>query len=74
VGSITDPGLLLKVTPPKLRKTLLVRERLRRIGAADDDMAVILSSARKATASGAWRQTHSSKDGAIGTYTVTYTP
>jgi hypothetical protein len=30
--------------------------------------------ARKATASGAWRQTHSSKDGAIGTYTVTYTP
>ena len=40
--AITDPGLLLKVTPPKLRKTLLVRERLRRIGAADDDMAVIL--------------------------------
>jgi hypothetical protein len=33
--AITDPGLLLKVTPPKLRKTLLVRERLRRIGATD---------------------------------------
>jgi LuxR family transcriptional regulator, maltose regulon positive regulatory protein len=39
---ITDPGLLLKVTPPKLRKTLLLRDRLRRLGAADDDAAVIL--------------------------------
>lgn len=27
-----------------------------------------------AKASGAWRQTHASKDGGIGTYTVTYTP
>jgi hypothetical protein len=27
------PGLLLKIMPPKLRKTLLVRERLRRFGA-----------------------------------------
>ena len=65
---------MLKVMPPKLRKTLLVREALRRVGAADDDMAVILSSARKATTSGAWRQTYLSKDGAVGTYTVTYTP
>jgi LuxR family maltose regulon positive regulatory protein len=40
--AIADPGLLLKVTPPKLRKTLLVRERLRRLGAANDDTAVIL--------------------------------
>ena len=40
--AITDPGLLLKVTPPKLRKTLLVRERLRRIGTAGDDTAVLL--------------------------------
>jgi LuxR family maltose regulon positive regulatory protein len=42
VEAITEPGLLLKVTPPKLRKTLLVRERLRRIGAADNDIGVIL--------------------------------
>ena len=40
--AITYPGLLLKVTPPKLRKTLLVRERLRRLVAADPDTAVIL--------------------------------
>ena len=40
--AIADPGLLLKVTPPKLRKTLLVRERLRRIGAAAEDAAVLL--------------------------------
>ena len=40
--AITDPGLLLKITPPKLRKTLLVRDRLRRLGAADDDTTVIL--------------------------------
>jgi LuxR family maltose regulon positive regulatory protein len=39
---VTDPGLLLKVTPPKLRKTLLVRERLQRIGAAGEDTAVLL--------------------------------
>jgi LuxR family maltose regulon positive regulatory protein len=37
-----DPGILLKITPPKLRRTLLVRERLRRIGAAEDDATVIL--------------------------------
>jgi len=42
VEAITDPGLVLKVTPPKLRKTLLVRERLRRLGAADQDAAVIV--------------------------------
>ena len=40
--AIADPGLLLKVTPPKLRKTLLLRERLRRIGAAGDDTSVLL--------------------------------
>ena len=40
--AISDPGLLLKITPPKLRKTLLVRDRLRRPGAADDDTTVIL--------------------------------
>ena len=40
--AITDPGLLLKITPPKLRKTLLVRDRLRRLGTADDDTTVIL--------------------------------
>jgi len=40
--AITDPGLLLKVTPPKLRKTLLVRERLRRCGVVDGDAPVIL--------------------------------
>jgi LuxR family maltose regulon positive regulatory protein len=42
VEAITDPGLLLKITPPKLRKTLLVRDRLRRLGTADDDTTVIL--------------------------------
>ncbi len=31
-------------------------------------------STSKATASGAWRQTHGSKDGGVGTYTLTYTP
>ena len=40
--AIADPGLLLKVTPPKLRKTLLLRERLRRIGTAGDDSSVLL--------------------------------
>ena len=30
--------------------------------------------ARNATASGAWRQTLASRDGGVGTYTVTYTP
>jgi LuxR family maltose regulon positive regulatory protein len=42
VEDITDPGLLLKITPPKLRKTLLLRDRLRRLGTADDDTTVIL--------------------------------
>jgi LuxR family maltose regulon positive regulatory protein len=42
VEAITDPGLLLKITPPKLRRSLLVRDRLRRLGSADDDTAVIL--------------------------------
>jgi len=31
-------------------------------------------SVRNATATGAWRQTYASKDGGVGTYTVTYTP
>jgi LuxR family transcriptional regulator, maltose regulon positive regulatory protein len=42
MDAIPDPGLVLKITPPKLRKGLLVRERLRRIGASGDDVAVIL--------------------------------
>jgi len=40
--AIGDPGLLLKITPPKLRRSLLVRERLRRIGSNADDVAVLL--------------------------------
>lgn len=40
--AINDPGLLLKITPPKLRKSLLLRDRLRRLGTADDDTTVIL--------------------------------
>jgi LuxR family maltose regulon positive regulatory protein len=42
VEAITAPALVLKVTPPKLRRTLLVRERLRRVGTTGDDTAVIL--------------------------------
>ena len=42
MDAISDPGLVLKITPPKLRKSLLVRERLRRLGASRDDVAVIL--------------------------------
>jgi LuxR family maltose regulon positive regulatory protein len=38
----SDPGLILKITPPKLRKSLLVRERLRLLGASQDDVAVIV--------------------------------
>jgi LuxR family maltose regulon positive regulatory protein len=37
-----DPALLLKITPPKLRRSLLVRERLRRIGSRADDAAVLI--------------------------------
>jgi LuxR family maltose regulon positive regulatory protein len=37
-----DPSLVLKTTPPKLRKSLLERERLRRIRADGDDVAVFL--------------------------------
>ena len=37
-----DPGLLLKITPPKLRRSLLLRERLRSIPADDDGVAVVL--------------------------------
>jgi LuxR family maltose regulon positive regulatory protein len=37
-----DPSLVLKTTPPKLRKSLLERDRLRRIRADGDDMAVFL--------------------------------
>lgn len=42
MDAISDPGLLLKITPPKLRKSLLVRERLRRFGASSNDAAVLL--------------------------------
>jgi LuxR family maltose regulon positive regulatory protein len=42
MDAVPDPGLLLKITPPKLRKGLLLRERLRRIGASGDDTAVLL--------------------------------
>lgn len=37
-----DPGLLLKITPPKLRRSLLLRERLRSIPADEDGVAVEL--------------------------------
>ena len=37
-----DPSLVLKTTPPKLRKSLLERERLRRIRADGEDVAVFL--------------------------------
>jgi len=42
VEAISDPGLLLKITPPKLRKSLLVRDRLRRIGESGDETGVLL--------------------------------
>ena len=42
MDAVGDPGLLLKITPPKLRRSLLVRERLRRIRSAADDAAVLL--------------------------------
>jgi LuxR family maltose regulon positive regulatory protein len=42
MDAVSDPGLVLKITPPKLRKSLLVRERLRRIPASSEDVAVIL--------------------------------
>jgi LuxR family maltose regulon positive regulatory protein len=35
-----DPGIVLKITPPKLRRSLLVRERLR--GIRSEDVAVFL--------------------------------
>ena len=69
---------MLKVTPPKLRKTLLVRERLRRVGAADDDMAVILVEAPagygKTSLIAQWRRDWLQGGVAVRTYTVTYTP
>jgi LuxR family maltose regulon positive regulatory protein len=37
-----DPGLVLKVTPPKLRKSLLLRERLRRIPSDESEASVLL--------------------------------
>jgi LuxR family maltose regulon positive regulatory protein len=37
-----NPGLVLKTTPPKLRRSLLERDRLRRIRADGDDVAVFL--------------------------------
>jgi len=41
-ATTVDPGLVLKVTPPKLRKSLLPRTRLRRDAAAGGDEAVLL--------------------------------
>jgi LuxR family transcriptional regulator, maltose regulon positive regulatory protein len=40
MSPIVDPGLVLKITAPKLRKSLLARERLRRLRAAGDDVPV----------------------------------
>lgn len=37
-----DPGLVLKITPPKLRKSVVVRERLRDLRAHGEDVAVFL--------------------------------
>jgi LuxR family maltose regulon positive regulatory protein len=37
-----DPGLVLKITPPKLRKSLLLRERLRGIPGDGSEAAVLL--------------------------------
>jgi LuxR family maltose regulon positive regulatory protein len=37
---VPDPGLVLKITPPKLRKTVVVRERLRQLRAHGGDFAV----------------------------------
>jgi len=69
---------LLKVMPPKLRKTLLVRERLRRVGAADDDMAVIPVDApagySKTSLIAQWRRDWLQGGAAVRMYTVTYTP
>lgn len=42
MDAATNPSLVLKTTPPKLRKSLLERERLRRIRADGDDVAVFL--------------------------------
>lgn len=39
---VVTPGLILKLTPPRLRKSLLPRERLRQMRNAVDDVAVIL--------------------------------
>ena len=39
---VVTPGLILKLTPPRLRKSLLPRERLQQMRNAVDDVAVIL--------------------------------
>jgi LuxR family transcriptional regulator, maltose regulon positive regulatory protein len=36
------PGLVLKITPPKLRRSLLVRERLRQVRTSQEDVSVFL--------------------------------
>ncbi len=41
LDSVT-PGLVLKLTPPRLRKSLLTRERLRQLRDSADDVEVIL--------------------------------
>ncbi|HQR23558.1 MAG TPA: LuxR C-terminal-related transcriptional regulator [Steroidobacteraceae bacterium] len=40
--TVVDPGLILKITPPKLRRNLLARERLRRLAAEGQDTAVFV--------------------------------
>lgn len=67
---ITDPRLLLKVTPPKLRKSLLVRERLRHLGAIDDDYAVLVVEAPagygKTSLIAQWRHDWLQRGAAVG--------
>ena len=40
--AVIDPGLLLKITAPKLRRSLLMRQRLRAIPGDDTEAAVVL--------------------------------
>ncbi len=40
--TVVDPALLLKITPPKLRRSLLARERLRQLPSRGEDRAVFI--------------------------------
>jgi LuxR family transcriptional regulator, maltose regulon positive regulatory protein len=40
--SAVDPGLILKITPPKLRRSLLARDRLRRLAIEGQDASVFV--------------------------------